>query len=149
MTTIAYKDGVIAYDSRACCGNTIFDDGFDKKVERKGVLFFLSGATSEFDLFIESYFEGKNVAGRPLNIAGFVVVDSELWDAAIDEEGIFWKSKLRLDACYAYGTGTDHALTAMDMGASAVEAIKWAIKRDCKTGGEIRTFKINGGRGQS
>ena len=34
------------------------------------------------------------------------------------------------------------AMTAMDMGATAKEAIGWAIKRDCGSGGEIREHII-------
>ena len=142
MTTIAYKDGVIAYDSRICAGNTIFDDDFDKKVEKEGLMFFLAGATSDYGMFIESFFAGKNIAERPFNVTALVVIGSELWDSSIDEDGIFWKSKLRMDTHYAYGSGSDHALTAMDMGESAVKAIEWAMKRDCKTGGRIRSFNI-------
>ena len=37
MTTIAYKDGVIAYDSRVTRGDLITDDDCDKCIERDGV----------------------------------------------------------------------------------------------------------------
>ena len=33
MTTIAYKDGIIAYDSRAMRGDCILTDNIDKKRE--------------------------------------------------------------------------------------------------------------------
>jgi hypothetical protein len=42
----------------------------------------------------------------------------------------------------AIGTGTDHAITAMDCGLSAREAVKMAMKRDTGTGGRIRTYKV-------
>lgn len=42
----------------------------------------------------------------------------------------------------AIGSGMYYALTAMDCGCSAEEAVKMAAKRDVNTGGEIRIFKI-------
>lgn len=47
MTTIAYKDGVIAYDSQITRGNTITYDDYEKCVERNGVRLICSGAVSD------------------------------------------------------------------------------------------------------
>ena len=46
MTTIAYKSGIIAYDSRFTCGDIIEDDDVDKRIDRDGKTFFLSGNLS-------------------------------------------------------------------------------------------------------
>ena len=140
MTTIAYKDRIIAYDSRICSDNTISDDSFEKRIIRDNVSFFMCGSICDYDLFIEAYFSENFKASRLVNVGAFIVSDGVLYEGSFAEDGFFWKSKLRLNNFHAIGTGVDHALTAMDMGASAKEAIKWAMKRDCKTGGRIRIY---------
>ena len=57
------------------------------------------------------------------------------------EDG-FWKSPIPAGAIYAIGSGADHAITAMDMGASAIGAVEMAAKRDTGTGGIIRKLII-------
>ena len=143
MTTIALKNNIIAYDSRICAGNTITDDDFDKCIIRNDVKFFMCGAICDFEDFLESFFANKNTTDRILNIHAFVLVgDSDLFEASVNDDKEFWKAPLDTKKPASGGTGTDHALTAMDMGASAEESIKWAMKRDCKTGGKIRTFEL-------
>lgn len=46
---------------------------------------------------------------------------------------------------FAIGSGRDFALAAMDMGATAKEAVEMAAKRDVYTGGTIRTVIIDSG----
>ncbi|MNC73653.1 hypothetical protein D3C75_1248910 [compost metagenome] len=60
-------------------------------------------------------------------------------------EGKLWKSPLLLDRPYAIGSGTDHAYTAFDMGATAYQAVEMAAKRDTGTGGNIRTLTVKAG----
>ena len=55
-----------------------------------------------------------------------------------------WKTRLSLSNPDAIGSGSPFALTAMDMGASAEEAVTMAAKRDSCTGGKIRTLRIGG-----
>lgn len=43
---------------------------------------------------------------------------------------------------YAVGSGSPHAITAMDCGKSAAQAIQMAIKRDPYSGGRIVTARI-------
>ena len=53
----------------------------------------------------------------------------------------FWKFEMSKERHAAVGSGSDHALTAMDMGATAEEAVKMAMKRDVMTGGRIRLYR--------
>jgi len=53
MTTIAYKDGVIACDSRITSGSLIVDDNEIKMVKKGDVVFFLAGSTSDYLAFID------------------------------------------------------------------------------------------------
>lgn len=60
MTTIAYKDGIIAYDSRAVKGDVIIDDDFNKCEEYNNHYFFYSGDPCDIDMLIHNYFGAEN-----------------------------------------------------------------------------------------
>jgi 20S proteasome alpha/beta subunit len=139
MTTIAYKDGVIAYDGRITSGSAITYDDFDKCHERDGVKFVMAGYTADYQRLMDAFF-GKELASIG---ASALVVDADgVWSVGHnDGEGV-WKSAVLADRPYAIGSGSVHALTAMDMGASAYQAVEMAMKRDSCTGGKIRTLTI-------
>lgn len=137
MTTIAYKDGVIAYDSRVTRGTTIDYDDYEKCIESNGVKFALSGATGDHPRLIEAYFgaDHKNVDACALAFDG-----ETIWVVGHNDADGLWKTAVSPERVYAIGSGSSHALTAMDMGASAAEAIEMAKKRDTCTGGQVRTI---------
>lgn len=58
-----------------------------------------------------------------------------------DKTGI-WKQDLDLANPDAIGSGYAYAIAAMDMGASAEDAVRAAMKRDIYTGGAVRTVTI-------
>lgn len=139
MTTIAYKDGVIAYDSLVTAGGTVVYDDFDKKRERNGVLFFGSGATADIELLITAYF--GEAPGCDLDARALAFHDGKL-SLLVFESGRVFESEVLADRPYAIGSGQDHAWTAMDMGATAYQAVELAAKRDTGTGGKIRAFTL-------
>jgi len=138
MTTIAFKDGLIAYDSRCTQDQTIVDDNHNKKVTVEKVHFFFSGALSDYNDFIESYF-GKKPEYK-LSCSAFVCDKGKVYKCGVDNEIMFWKVLIEVPA--SIGSGQDHAITAMDMGADAKTAVKMAIKRDSGSGGRVRVFKL-------
>lgn len=138
MTTIAFDGEMIAYDGRVTQGSKIVCDDYDKKYERNGVLFFLSGDLEHIEPVISSYFDKQMVDG--LNCEGFVYDDGKLYEIVAYDRGISVNENI---GPIAYGSGSDHAITAIDCGLNAKEAVKMAAKRDIYTGGKIRTFKIN------
>lgn len=142
MTTIAYKDGIIAYDSRATAGDVILDDEYEKSMDYEGAKFFLAGAISDFEKFVECFVHDRKPS-KDMDVSAFVVFDNTLWKAAVDNVGL-WKHRLDLNKTYAIGNGEQFALAAMDLGRSAKDAVQAAIKRDTKTGGTVRTFDIRG-----
>jgi 20S proteasome alpha/beta subunit len=141
VTTIAYKDGVIAYDSRTSAGDVITDDDAEKSIQIEGKHFFLCGATSDRMRLVNLYL-GKATDEKNVDCSAIVVDGGDLFLAAVDKEDGFWFQPLRKDRVHSIGSGSNFALTAMDMGADAVKAVEMAIKRDCKTGGKVRTFKL-------
>ena len=139
MTTIAYKDGIIAYDSRATRGDIIDSDDVRKAIKINGVTFILSGRQDHIDAIKRAWFDDE--AGKDIDAYGLVIDEKGfLWECNYDKALI--KIKFDYDSVCAFGTGCLHALTAMDMGATAAEAVKMAIKRDVYTGGKVRTIKL-------
>lgn len=142
MTTIAYKDGVIAYDSRQTRSGSIVTDSCEKGRVVNGASFFLCGAVCDEDALIAAYFGTPSKV--PVECSGFAVQDGKLMLLGHDENTGIWKQVLDLRECDAIGSGAAHALTAMDMGASAEKAVAMAAKRDLYTGGAIRIFAFAG-----
>jgi 20S proteasome alpha/beta subunit len=140
MTTIAYKDGVIAFDSRSTRHNTIVDDDCNKCYIRDGVRFFLCGMPAEQEELVGEYFGEESKDDYESHA---IVVDGGklMHFGKTENEGI-WKHQLDKSKPYSIGSGEDHAITAMDCGLSAREAVKMAMKRDTGTGGKIRVFKV-------
>ncbi len=144
MTTIVYKNNVIAYDSRVVTGITIFDDDYDKKIEFKNHLFFLSGSTSDYEKFMNHFLDSRdNQEIKGNSVSAFVIDDKGgFFEAHSSAADGFWYVRINKSKVCAIGSGCDHAFTAMDMGATAEEAVRMAAKRDTCTGGKIRIFKF-------
>jgi 20S proteasome alpha/beta subunit len=142
MTTIAYKNGVIAYDSRVTSGSTIVDDDFDKKVSRDGVSFFGTGSTPDIDGLIELYL-GRENSAKDISASLIASKDGEITLVGWNQTDGIWKCKLDTKKPYAIGSGSDHAWTAMDCGLSSEQAVEMAKKRDSGSGGAVRTFSIS------
>ena len=140
MTTIVYKEGVVAYDSQLTDGDgqTVTDDDFDKCIISKSKRFFFSGAACDYEEFINCYIDNKCAMS---NVSAIVVDDNRVYSSSVDSEGKIWRLDIT-HMIYAIGSGADHALTAMDCGLGAKDAVKMAMKRDTGTGGRIRSFKI-------
>lgn len=136
MTTIAYKDGVVAYDGRVCAGYLISADDYDKKVAAGDSLFFMAGDLGHQQQFIKDW---PNPTLK-YSVYGIRVHKGTAYRFINDESG-YWQIELTYP--WAEGSGADHAFTAMDLGLSAREAVKLAAKRDAGTGGKIRTYKVS------
>ena len=124
MTTIAYKDGVIAYDSRTTTGLLVNSDTTNKRHVVDGVSFFIAGAICDQARLITAYFGtdvGTHVGCRALAVDAGVVYEC----AVADDDG-FWRHPLEPGEPMAIGSGAHFAFGAMDAGASAAEAVKIA-----------------------
>ncbi len=139
MTTIAYnhKDKEIAFDSRISRGETVISDTFRKDITNSdGVVFVLAGITSDCYLVAECYPTAPN---KDVRAYGFVIDSGVVKWITFDDNGI---NITEVEYNEAAGSGQDHALTAMDLGCSAKDAVKMAIKRDVYSGGRIRVIKV-------
>ena len=138
MTTIVYKDGIIAYDSRTTSGLSILDHDYNKKISIDGVQFFVCGTVADHEKACKAYFNEEYVECD----AQYLVHDKGKLFVVCFADDRMYKVPQSLESPFAIGSGSDHALTAIDCGLSAKEAVKKAAYRDAGTGGRIRTFKV-------
>lgn len=127
MTTIAYKDGVIAADSLVASDNLIV--GEVRKIVRVANLLAgasgLASATSAFLDWVENgYLDDDDIPEWPESFEGFIAHP----DGTIEVFDSFGSHEIKT-AIYASGSGDSVALGAMDAGASAIEAVEIACRR--------------------
>lgn len=139
MTTIAYRDGIIAYDSLITCQGVVAYKNYDKSRFVDGVRFFIAGAIPDFDILINDWFstKSKGVSGSALVVDG----DNDIYECSYSQ-GKMWKEKLIKDNYMAIGSGWQFALMAMDLGLSAEDAVKKASERCIYTGGEVNVYRV-------
>lgn len=140
MTTIAYhhERKEIAYDGRTTRGDIVMNESSEKMETRNGVEFFLCGSTCDFDDLIAKYFGGKSDLNAEAN--ALVIDGDSVYRIGCNSDGSIWKCKQ--DCNDAIGSGWQFALSAMDFGKSAKEAVEYASTRDLYTGGKISVVRI-------
>ena len=140
MTTIAYHHGdkQIAIDSRITGGNEILTNKANKTIKNKTGFWILSGSTCDFnDLLVLKH----NDKVKPLpNCSALLIKDGKAWFVHVNDDGYCCYSELTYN--YTLGSGEAYAAAAMDHGKSAPEAVKYAMTRDSKTGGRVRTYNV-------
>lgn len=145
MTTIAYRDGILAADSMltgydADCGSVI-----KIRRNRHGWLGGASGNKGSTTLFMDWFL---NTPPR-IDVKPAPTVDDNSADGIVILPGgrvFFWSGSAALWAVIApfhtLGSGMRFAMGAMAMGASAREAVGVAKKFDVYTGGRIATLSL-------
>lgn len=142
MTTIAYKDGIIAVDSYSTQGSRVVCNGGNKIKRVRGAIFVATGSVADFDNLHSAYF-GENY-DKALEISALVIDSKMIYLVGICSDDGFWKidiAKEKYKSC-TLGSGGDFAQGAMDAGATAKEAVKIACERDVYSGGRVRTIGI-------
>lgn len=146
MTTIAYRDGVLAADTLVSYGS--FTNGNVNKihvVERKlaektdRVMVALSGIFAATEPMLEWVKGGCEQDDIPHFL---LEKDDNFSCLMVTEDGSLYEYNMgyfiKCDNSYhAHGSGAMFALGAMAVGASAPEAVSAAIKHDKATGGTI------------
>lgn len=139
MTTIAYKDGVLAADSRATRGNTIVP-GVTPKLHRMsdGSVATSCGTTANGRAFIRWLDAGKEGKAPDLDKGTVIHLQAdgkvfEYWDEhPVQTHGPF----------EAWGSGADFALAAMHLGFNAEDAVKAACKCDTGSAEPVFTMRL-------
>lgn len=140
MTTIAYRDGVIAGDTQVTAGG--MKVGSAQKVFKKGKrLWGFAGSLALCQAYSDWVKTGRK--GEPPELTkeddldGFVIEDGKI--VSYNHNG---KDTIEAEY-YASGSGWLIAMGAMAMGATAEEAVRCAIKHDNGSGGDITVFNVN------
>lgn len=141
MTTIAYRDGILAGDSMAYGGQWCASPGQKWKIwrltngDRLGVSSTKVGAGEALRDWLNSGGDRSLVPSEGIK-AILVKADGQVFVA---NDGLHFSGPL--DAPYvAIGSGADFAYGAMHHGADAVQAVRAAISHDQHTGGEVRVL---------
>lgn len=159
MTTIAYKDGLMACDSCWTYGGTV--DTLTTKITRlaSGALFGTAGQNDARSLVslidkvktpnqLPSYEALLSLRadvlgllvlpkGRVYKIAT-TIISPENWDDQMDDYGL-WEIS---GPFAAVGSGGDMALVAMDCGKSARDAVRIACKYDPNSRGPVHSVSL-------
>ena len=147
MTTIVYKDGILATDSRLSMDGTLISDSNIKAVKSKKYLVAASGLAGLCDLFLEWGRNDFEDIYKPEVQTHVEIGDFE--GIAIDKKGnvtsydLNWMPTIIGQVeMYVSGSGGDVARGAMMMGADVITAIECAIKVDMNSGGPIQVFEF-------
>lgn len=140
MTTIAYDHAnkLIATDGRISCGGVICTENAEKRVLKNEVAFYFCGKVCDESLFIDGYF-GEKLTTVP-ECRAIVVDDGLVYTCAFNQECILERCPLPFSD--AIGSGREFAISAMDFGKNAEEAVEYACTRDLYSGGKIIVYEI-------
>ena len=137
MTTIAFRDGTLAGDSRVSAGDMVITDKATKVHRlRDGRLLGWSGSVEDAHRLRQSLSK-KTPRPANLNVTALLVHT----DGSIHLfEGNEWVKQT--EPYYSLGSGSPYAMGAMDAGATATEAARIGSKRDVSSGGKIKCVKL-------
>lgn len=139
MSTIAYRNGILAADSMAYGGKWCASPGAKWKIwrldngDRLGVTTCNVGAGEALRDWLNGGGDRTLVPTEGLK-AILVKTNGEVHVA---EASVLFSGPIEVEF-YAIGSGADFAIGAMAMGASAVEGVSCACRHDQHTGGPIR-----------
>lgn len=141
MTTIAYRDGALAFDSQVSDGNR-FDGTMMKGIKGDYFVAAMSGAANRMGVLGSIYVDKSD---NPVYDKSALTENEEL--VVVTRAGVFFCNNagpLKFDApFYVAGSGGSIAMGAMAHGASAEEAVQIACKYDTKTSAPVHVLRID------
>lgn len=145
MTTIAYRNGILASESRVSLttesGGERYFDSSKKLFRKNGAVIALAGESSPGMLFLKWY----GTAKKPP--AALIDGDADFTALVLTKEGLFEYDAYCIpepieEEFYAVGSGCKVALGAMHMGADAAMAVEIAKRVDPGSGGKVVTMEL-------
>lgn len=143
MTTIAYKDGVLVSDSRETVAKRIDRDNAQKLFRlANGAVLGCAGSSLAARVLVDKLNNSvKDHKRKKAVLPTFRIKNCLAILLAHGNKVYYFENGMWEDISdiphYSIGSGSDYALAAMDAGASALEAVKIAAKRDIYSGGRI------------
>lgn len=143
MTTIAYRDGVVATDTQSTCGHLVYDRAREKRLSVRGAVFWLCGDNHDAEAFANKILDGVRFEKNGYDCDGLALIEGALYSCGCSE-GTYWKSPIT-SGPWAWGSGAEVAMGAMAMNATPGQAITVASALDVFTGGEVREYDARTG----
>ncbi len=148
MTTIAYKSGVLAFDSRVTA-NGFLHGTTQKGVSTKKLIAAACGELQYVQAFLDWIVKTDGDLTRKQEFGlhvpeigiGALVIHRDKPDQIICYDSAVYPYPLAAKFA-ALGSGGDVALGAMHMGASAYTAVKTASKVDMGTDDNVKTYSV-------
>lgn len=141
MTTIAYKDGILACDSQVTENHmALHRINKIQKIAPKQYIAFCGNPIAALK-FIDHIKGGKDISSGQLPEETYLIYANNGKLFYIDE-GLF-PDEISLYKPYANGSGCQIAMGAMMAGASALEAVRIACKLDPHSSAPIYSVNIN------
>lgn len=141
MTTIAYRDGILASDTGIHGGGYFVGETEEKIFEHQGSLFGVTGDLSAIVILKKWLEDGRSLEKLP----DFKKDNVEIIEINPGGKVFFLYETflpIHIDAEYhALGSGDRIAIGALDIGATATMAIEICIKRDCYTAGKVISLR--------
>lgn len=137
MTTIAFDGKILAADSQLT-GSHIETVSVQKIRKLKTGYMATAGDPGEAEL-VRKWIEAGRVWEKRPKVEDFHALIVRKNSVHFMGESL---EEVPMKAPVAIGSGSSIALTAMDCGKNAIEAVKLAIKRDPYTGGKVRHVEV-------
>lgn len=142
MTTIAYRDGVMAADSRASYGDFVVPAGTRKLFRLKnGSVAAVTGSEPIWRAIL-NWLDTDRTEPQPnpqiSDSRGTIIVMNAAGEIEVFEDGFSYPET---SSFMAYGSGQPVALGALYSGASAEEAVRIATLVDKHSGGDVQTMR--------
>lgn len=138
MTTLVYRDGVLAADSRGTRNGMICPGAVSKVYIVDGRLVGFVGDTAFGQRFVRDLREGR----EPADLEGeaiAVIVDRDGGTVRVHQNATWYVEEGRFAA---WGTGLAAALGALHMGATADQAVEAACEVDPNSGGPVQIVSL-------
>lgn len=144
MTTVCYRDGVLAADSLVTLGDTKIHGHMRKLRRVHDNLIGVAGGVAECDEFLSWCKAGgyTTETDPPLGEYRALVVQPN--GKVLEFEQGKCLPRMSNTKFYAIGSGAPYALAAMYAGASAVEAVKISCKIDTSSGLPVKKLTLKG-----
>lgn len=151
MTTLCYKDGILATDSRMTNGRVITSDSTrkiwdlrDKEIYYLGdkiLAIALGGQISHFDYYL-AYLMHNDFPNPDFDkheVIGILVGSRHLYELEAEASHLIQYS---LTEYISSGSGNHYARSAMALGKSAKQAVEHAKRFDTCSGGPVQWLKL-------
>lgn len=144
MTTIVYdhKARQIAVDGRTTSGNVILSESCEKWIKDGDDYWFICGSACDEQRLIDQIKAAQQAEAPKWKIeaSAFFVSGGIVYQCVVTDDGEPAKSECKYSD--SMGSGGLFALSALDHGKSARDAVEYAKTRDCGSGGKVTVFDV-------